>query len=192
MFLASTWPAGNGPAAGGPMDSLMKPPENKARLQTMLKELANRGVRFDVCLARSMVRRLAHVRAPSRGVYLAEQAWRPRPCVTRTGGPGRPGFPSALTMKGCLRKEAGTVRMKGGESRPDRGGRKSPGPDPTRRSRGGRRHSGAPGGGVPQTARGTARCQTEDGAPNGAPLPHICEGRGKRRRRPSAEVERGR
>src|SRR5216110_1316772 len=64
---------------------------------------------------------LAHVRAPSRGVYLAEQAWRPRPCVTRTGGPGRPGFPSALKTKGCLRKKAGTVRMKGGESRPDHG-----------------------------------------------------------------------
>src|SRR5438477_12828045 len=64
---------------------------------------------------------LAHVRAPSRGVYLAEQAWRPRPWVTRTGGPGRPGSPSALKTKGCLRKKAGTVRMKGGESRPDHG-----------------------------------------------------------------------
>ena len=52
---------------------------------------------------------------------MAEQAWRPRPCVTHTGGPGRPGFPSALTMKGRLRKKAGTVRMKGGESRPDHG-----------------------------------------------------------------------
>ena len=59
-----------------------------------------------------MVRLLAHVRAPSRGVYLAEQVWRPRPCVTRTGGPGRPGFPSALTMKGCLRW-LDAVRMKG-------------------------------------------------------------------------------
>src|SRR5216110_2429177 len=64
---------------------------------------------------------LAHVRAPSRGVYLTEQAWRPRPCVTRTGGPGRPGFPSALTTKGRLRKKAAAVRMKGGESRPDHG-----------------------------------------------------------------------
>src|SRR5712671_5659401 len=52
---------------------------------------------------------------------MAEQAWRPRPCVTRTGGPGRPGFPSALTTKGRLRKKASTVRMKGGESRPDHG-----------------------------------------------------------------------
>src|SRR6266700_7477443 len=88
----------------------------------MLMDLANAGVRFDVSFARPMVRPLAHVRAPSRGVYLAEQAWRPRPCVTRTGGPGRPGFPSALTMKGCLRKKAAAVRMKGGESRPDHGG----------------------------------------------------------------------
>src|SRR6266702_4582237 len=52
---------------------------------------------------------------------MAEQAWRPRPCVTHTGGPGRPGFPSALKTKGCLRKKAGTVRMKGGESCPDHG-----------------------------------------------------------------------
>src|SRR5712671_336293 len=52
---------------------------------------------------------------------MAEQAWRPRPCVTRTGGPGRLGFPSALTTKGRLRKKASTVRMKGGESRPDHG-----------------------------------------------------------------------
>src|SRR5258707_11012990 len=52
---------------------------------------------------------------------MAEQAWRPRPCVTHTGGPGRPGFPSALTMKGRRLRGAGTVRMKGGESRPDHG-----------------------------------------------------------------------
>jgi hypothetical protein len=45
----------------------------------------------------------------------------PAPLCTRTAGPGRPGFPSALTTKGCLRKKAGTVRMKGGESRPDQG-----------------------------------------------------------------------
>ena len=43
------------------------------------------------------------------------------PVVTHTGGPGRPGFPSALTTKGRLRKKAGTVRMKGGESRPEHG-----------------------------------------------------------------------
>jgi len=42
--------------------------------------------------------------------------------------------------------------MKGGESRLDNGG-EHPRPDPTRRSRGGRRHSGAPGGGVPQGTR---------------------------------------
>ena len=52
---------------------------------------------------------------------MAEQVWRPRPCVTHTGGPGRPGFPSALTTKGRLRKKAAAVRMKGGESRPDHG-----------------------------------------------------------------------
>src|SRR5258707_15589223 len=52
---------------------------------------------------------------------MTEQAWRPRPCHTQTGDPGRPGFPSALTMKGRRLRAAGTVRMKGGESRPDHG-----------------------------------------------------------------------
>src|SRR5438874_5631414 len=110
---------------------------------------------------------------------MAEQAWRPRPVFTHTGGPGRPGFPSALKTKGCLRKEAGTVRMKGGESRPDHGGRKSPGSDPTRRSRGGRRHSGAPGGGVPARHVGAfTKVPDYEVAPIGAPLPHVCEGKG--------------
>src|SRR5947208_16227838 len=52
------------------------------------------------------------------------------------------------------------------------------GSDPTRRSRGGRRHSGAPGGGVPR--KGTwhlLRGADEDVAPIGAPLPHMCEGK---------------
>ena len=54
----------------------------------------------------------------------------PAPLCTRTGGPGRPGFPSAPTTRGRLRKKAGTVWMKGCESRPDHGG-ESPrfGPD---------------------------------------------------------------
>src|SRR6266568_4788040 len=67
------------------------------------------------------------------------------------------------------------------------------GSDPTRRSRGGRRHSGAPGGGVPR--KGTwhlLRGADEDVAPIGAPLPHIVRERGKRRRQPRACDERGR
>src|SRR5258708_2894863 len=109
---------------------------------------------------------------------MAEQAWRPRPCVTHTGGPGRPGFPSALTMKGRRLRAAGTVRMKGGESRPDHGDESLRfGPD---------KH----GPGVEDAtverrraaclakARGTARCQTEMVRHFGAPLPHVCEGKG--------------
>ena len=91
---------------------------------------------------------------------MTEQAWRPRPCHTQTGDPGRPGFPSALTMKGRRLRAAGTVRMKGGESRPDHGG-ESPrfGPDET-----------VPGWKTPQWSAGrrrarkgtrTARCQTK-------------------------------
>ena len=79
---------------------------------------------------------------------MAEQAWRPRPCVTHTGGPGRPGFPSALKTKGCLRKKAGTVRMKGGESRPDHGDESLRfGPDET-----------VPGWKTPQVERREAAC----------------------------------
>src|SRR5215216_6003067 len=43
------------------------------------------------------------------------------PVYTHTGGPGRPGFPFALTTKGRLRKKAGTVWLKSGESRTDHG-----------------------------------------------------------------------
>ena len=52
---------------------------------------------------------------------MAEQAWRPRFLCNAHRGPGRLGFPSAPTTRGRLRKKAGTVRMKGGESRPEHG-----------------------------------------------------------------------
>src|SRR2546429_9641060 len=87
---------------------------------------------------------------------MAEQVWRPRPCVTRTGGPGRPGFPSALKTKGCLRKKAGTVRMKGGESRPDHGDESLRfGPDET-----------VPGWKTPQVERREAACLARHAAPS--------------------------
>src|SRR5215217_485830 len=120
---------------------------------------------------------------------MAEQAWRPRPCVHAHRGPGRPGFPFALTTKGRLRKKAGTVWMKGGESRPDHGD-ESPrfGPDET-----------VPGWKTPQWSAGrrrackgtcTVRCDQEV-APIGAPLPHAGEGKGKRRRQPRAYQQKG-
>ena len=72
----------------------------------------------------------------------------PAPLCTHTGGPGRPGFPSALKTKGCLRKKAGTVRMKGGESRPDHGDESLRfGPDET-----------VPGWKTPQVERREAAC----------------------------------
>src|SRR5882724_8337956 len=110
---------------------------------------------------------------------MAEQAWRPRSCVTRTGGPGRPGFRSALKTKGRLRKKAGTVRMRAAKAARITEMKVS-GSDPTRRSRGGRRHSGAPGGGVPARHEGAFyEVPDQDVAPIGAPLPHMCEGKGK-------------
>src|SRR6266568_1212516 len=66
------------------------------------------------------------------------------------------------------------------------------GSDPTRRSRGGRRHSGAPGGGVPRKARGHLHrgaklrwCAKRRSAPS------RCEGKGKRRRRPPRRTTSG-
>ena len=59
------------------------------------------------------------------------------------------GSPSALTTKGCLREKAGTVWMKGGESRPDHGD-ESPrfGPDEP-----------VPGWKTPQVERREAACR---------------------------------
>src|SRR5438552_19158498 len=110
---------------------------------------------------------------------MAEQAWRPRPCVTHTGGPGRPGFPSALKTKGCLRKKAGTVRMKGGESRPDHGDENPRfGPDET-----------VPGWKTPQWSAGRRRARKARGTFTKVPdlrrsakrrsAPSRCEGKGK-------------
>src|SRR2546429_9270320 len=110
---------------------------------------------------------------------MAEQVWRPRPCVTRTGGPGRPGFPSALTTKGRLRKKAAAVRMKGGESRPDHGDESLRfGPDET-----------VPGWKTPQWSAGRRRARkARRHLLRGARLrrsakrrsaPSHCEGKGK-------------
>src|SRR5882757_962754 len=80
---------------------------------------------------------------------MAEQAWRPRPCVTRTGGPGRPGFPSALTTKGCLRW-LDAVRMKGGRKTARiSAGCELPCPDPEDGPGVEDATGGAPRGGVP-------------------------------------------
>ena len=82
---------------------------------------------------------------------MAEQVWRPRFCV-RAQRSGSPWVPVRPYYEGLPSKE--------GRYGPDEGRRKPPGSrgeslrsDLTRRSRGGRRHSGAPEGGVPQGTR---------------------------------------
>jgi len=73
-------------------------------------------------------------------------------------GPGRPGFPSALITKGRLRKKAGTVRMKGGESHPDHGDESLRfGPDET-----------VPGWKTPQWSAGRRRARKARGTFTGA------------------------
>src|SRR6266536_6068091 len=97
----------------------------------------------------------------------------------RTGGPGRPGFPSALTTKGRLRKKAAAVRMKGGESRPDHGDESLRfGPDET-----------VPGWKTPQWSAGRRRARKARGrllrgarprrSANRRSAPSHCEGKGK-------------
>jgi hypothetical protein len=85
---------------------------------------------------------------------MAEQAWRPRPCVTRTGGPGRLGFPSGPTTRVCLQWLHGE-RNEGGESQPGHVRVDPSGPLPEERSRGGRRHTWSAGGRRARKARGT-------------------------------------
>ena len=81
-------------------------------------------------------------------------------------------------MKGRRLRAAGTVRMKGGESRPDHGD-ENPRFGPDKHGPGVEDATGgAPEGGVPRKARGTARCQTEMVRHFGAPLPHASEGKG--------------
>jgi hypothetical protein len=107
----------------------------------------------------------------------------PAPLCTHTGGPGRLGSPSALKMKGCL-QWLDAVRMKG-RRKPSRisAGFTLPCPGPEERSRGGRRHSGAPEGGVPRKARGTFYevpdyevAPFRRSAPQGADAPGLCSG----------------
>src|ERR1700737_2872222 len=108
---------------------------------------------------------------------MAEQAWGPRPCVTHTGGPGRPGVPSALKTKGGL-QWLDAVRMKGRRK-------------PARISAGlrsrVRTRKTVPGWKTPQVERRRAACPQRHAAPRGAdyevalfgaPLPHVCEGKG--------------
>ena len=52
---------------------------------------------------------------------MAEQAWRPRPCGYAHRRSGSPRVPVRPYNEGLPSKKAGTVRMKGGESRPDHG-----------------------------------------------------------------------
>ena len=121
---------------------------------------------------------------------MTEQAWRPRPCV-RTQESGSSWVPVRPHYEGLPSQEGQTVRMKGGESRPDHGD-ESPrfGPDET-----------VPGWKTPQwsarrrrarKARGTfTEVPDQDVAPIGAPLPHMCEGQGKRGRTLSPPNSRG-
>src|ERR1041385_692183 len=120
----------------------------------------------------------AHVRASSRGVWLAEQAWRPRPCLAnrRSGSPR--GYRPPL-----LRRAALSWLERGRE----RGWRKPSGTweglspsvlAPEARSRGGRRHPWSAGRRACRKARGAfAKVPLATERLTGAPHPHACEGK---------------
>src|SRR5260221_8345127 len=81
-------------------------------------------------------------------------------------------------MRGCLRW-LDEVRMKGVESRLDQRGVQLPCPDPEDGPGVEDAISGAPGGGVPARHEGAFyEVPDYEVAPFGAPLPHVCEGKG--------------
>jgi hypothetical protein len=137
----------------------------------------------------------ARVRASSRGVWLAEQAWRPRPCVAnrRSGSPR--GHRPPLLRRAAL-SWLGRGRERGW--RKPSGTWEGVGPSvlaPEARSRGGRRHQWSAGRRAcfsRSTRRLRQGARRKTVAPTGAPLPHPREGRRKCRRRPAPWLCRGR
>jgi len=111
---------------------------------------------------------------------MAEQAWRPRPCGYAHRRSGSPRVPVRPYYEG-LPSMAGRGPDEGpAKAGLDQRGVYAPVSGPGRRSRGGRRHSGAPGGGVPARHEGAFyEVPDQEVAPIGAPLPHMCEGKGK-------------
>src|SRR6266436_4774753 len=110
---------------------------------------------------------------------MAEQAWRPRPCGYAHRRSGSPWVPVRPYYEGLPSKEGRYGSDEGRRKPPGSRGMKVSGSDPTRRSRGGRRHSGAPGGGVPARHAGAfTEVPDYEVAPIGAPLPHVGEGKG--------------
>src|SRR5258708_19325546 len=109
---------------------------------------------------------------------MAEQAWRPRPCGYAHRRSGSPWVPVRPYYEG-LPSMAGRGPDEGlSKDCPDQRGVRAPVSGPEVRSRGGRRHSGAPGGGVPARHEGAFyEVPDYEVAPIGAPLPHMCEGK---------------
>src|SRR5260221_4983175 len=98
-----------------------------------------------------MVRPPAHVRALSRGVYLAEQAWRPRPCGYAHRRSGSPWVPVRPENEGLPSKEGRYGSDEGRRKPPGSRGMKVPRFGPDEHGPGVEdATSGAPGGGVPR------------------------------------------
>ena len=107
-----------------------------------------------LCLAQPMVRPLAHVRASSRGAWLTEQAWRPRPCGYAHRRSGSPWVPVRSYYEG-LPSMAGRGPDEGpAKAGPDQRGVNAPVSGPGRRSRGRRRHKWSAGRRRARKARG--------------------------------------
>ena len=120
---------------------------------------------------------LAHVRAPSRGVWLAEPGVAPAVWDLAIPAPGRLGWPSGPTTRVCLQwLDAG--RNESGGSRMDTWGLEPPVRPRKHGSEVKNRHSGAPGGErADRKARGAfARCQMLPSAFRRS-APSHCEGR---------------
>ena len=119
------------------------------------------------------------MRASSRGVLVDGAGVAPAPLWYAHGRSGSPWVPVRPYYEG-LPLMAGRGPDEGpAKAGLDQRGVTLPRSDPEVRSRGGRRHSGAPGGGVPARHVGAFyEVPDYEVAPIGAPLPHVGEGKG--------------
>src|SRR5712671_5351736 len=111
---------------------------------------------------------------------MAEQVWRPRPCGYAHRRSGSPWVPVRPYYEGLPSKEGQYGSDEGRRKPPGSRGMKVPRFGPDEHGPGVEdATSGAPGGGVPARHAGAfTEVPDYEVAPIGAPLPHVCEGKG--------------
>jgi hypothetical protein len=135
---------------------------------------------------------LAQLRAPSGGVWLAEQGVAPGPLCLRKQRPGRLGPPPVPIAGWGLPSMAGRGRTEGRrQCRLDRGEVRLVRSSPEERSRGEKRHKWSAGRRACLARHAAPQAPSVDLAPFGAPRPHAGEGR-EMRAPPAPTKQQGR